>query len=131
MTGIPSSGLVDHLDELRPLDPALEQRVDEDDIGPQLLDRRDGARAVAQDLEQLHPRLGVEQTADVLGDLWDVLDDEQSRLIGRWHRPDDTTRVGGGTHPEVRVGGWPDGADQARTASRIARSLPGPSRPIS
>ena len=33
-------GLVDHLDELRALDPALEQRVDEDDVRPQLLDRR-------------------------------------------------------------------------------------------
>ena len=33
-------GLVDLLDELGALDPALEQRVDEDDVRPQLLDRR-------------------------------------------------------------------------------------------
>ena len=46
------AGLVDLLDELRALDPALEQRVDEDDVGPQLADlgrapcrRRSGRRA--------------------------------------------------------------------------------------
>ena len=33
--------LVDLLDELEALDPALEQRVDEDDVGPQLPDRGD------------------------------------------------------------------------------------------
>ena len=33
-------GLVDLLDELRALDPALEQRVDEDDVRAELLDRR-------------------------------------------------------------------------------------------
>ena len=34
-------GLVDLLDELGALDPALEQRVDEDDVRAQLADRRD------------------------------------------------------------------------------------------
>ena len=38
MTGTPSSGLVDLLDELQALDPALEQGVDHDDVGPQLAD---------------------------------------------------------------------------------------------
>ena len=47
-----------------------------------------------EDVEQLDPCLRVEQAADVLGDLRDVLDDEQARLVSRWHRPDDTTRVG-------------------------------------
>ena len=32
------AGVVDLLDELQALDPALEQRVDDDDVGPQLLD---------------------------------------------------------------------------------------------
>ena len=46
------SGLVELLDELEALDPALEQRVDEDDVRAQLLDlrgspscRRSGRRA--------------------------------------------------------------------------------------
>ena len=92
-------GVVDHLDELEALDPALEQRVDEDDVGPHLLDRGERPAAVGQDLEELDPLLRVEQTADVLGDLRDILDDEQARLVTRWHRPDDTTRVGAGTRP--------------------------------
>ena len=80
-------GLVDLLDELGALDPALEQRVDEDDVGPQLPDRGDRPRAVGQHVEQLDPGLGVQQAADVLGDLWHVLDDEQARLITLGHRP--------------------------------------------
>ena len=40
MTGTPSSASWIMLDELEALDPALEQRVDEDDVRPQLLDRR-------------------------------------------------------------------------------------------
>ena len=50
-------GLVDLLDELQALDPALEQRVDEDDVRAQLA--RSGAsdlRAVGQDVEQLDLR---------------------------------------------------------------------------
>ena len=35
-------GLADLLDELRALDPALEQRVDQDDVRPELLDLGDG-----------------------------------------------------------------------------------------
>ena len=67
--------------------------------------------------------LGVEQATDVLGDLRDVLDDEQARLITLWHRADDTTRVGG-DHPEVqvgmaaRVGSAADGEEDRALAAR-------------
>ena len=124
-------GLVDLLDELGALDPALEQGVDEDDVGSQLLDRGERLAAVGQDVEELDPRLGVEQTADVLGDLRDILDDQQARLVTGSHPADDTTRVGRGTHPEVRVGGDPAGRPlrQGLMAMRIARSLPGPRDP--
>ena len=90
---------MDHLDELEALDPALQQRVDEDDVRPHLLDRGERTAAVGQDLEELDPLLRVEETTDVLGDLWDILDDEQARLVTLWHRPDDTTRVAAGTRP--------------------------------
>ena len=48
MTGTPSVGLVDLLDELQALDPALEQRVDEDDVRPELLDRGQRLGAVGR-----------------------------------------------------------------------------------
>ena len=68
----------------------------------------DRPAAVGEHVEQLDPCLGVEQAADVLGDLGHVLDDEQARLIGLWHRPDDTTRVAGrDPTTEVPVGRWP------------------------
>ena len=44
---------------------------------------RDGPAAVVDDVEQLHPGLRVEQAADVLGDLRNVLDDEQADLVSR------------------------------------------------
>ena len=88
--------------------------------------------AVGEHVEQLHPCLGIEEAADVLRDLGHVLDDEQARLIGLWHRPDDTTRVAGrDPTTKVRVCGWPSGVRQGLTASMIARSLPGPRSPIS
>ena len=59
------------------------------------------AATFGQDVEELDPGLGVEQPADVLGDLRHVLDDQQARLVTRWHRPDDTTRVAGGRDPKV------------------------------
>ncbi len=104
MTGTPTSACVDQLDELWPLDPTLEQRVDQDDIGAELVDRRDDAASIGQDVEELDPRLRVEQAADVLGDLGDVFDDQEANLVTRWHPPDDTTRLGGVTRPEVPVG---------------------------
>ena len=93
-------GFVDLLDQLGSLDPALEEGVDQDDVGADLVDRRDRPTTLGQDVEQLDPRLRVEQPADVLGDLRDVLDDQQARLVTRWHRLDDTTRVVCGTDPE-------------------------------
>ena len=59
-------------------------------------------RAVGQDVEELDPGLRVEQAADVLRDLGDVLDDEQARLVssvasaGRYHE----ARLAG-PYPEV------------------------------
>ena len=40
-------GILDLLDELQALDPALEQGVDEDDVRPELLDLGDDLGAVA------------------------------------------------------------------------------------
>jgi hypothetical protein len=71
---------MDHLDQLESLDPALQERVDKDDVRPHLLDRRDRPAAVGQDLEELDPLLRVEQATDVLRDLRDVFDDEQACL---------------------------------------------------
>ena len=75
------AGLAELLDELGALDPALEQVVDEDDVGPQLADLGQRLAAVADDVEQLHRLLRVEQPADVLRDLGDVLDDQEACLI--------------------------------------------------
>ena len=75
--------LVDLLDELGALEPALEQGVDEHDVGAQLADRGERPGAVVDHLEQLDPGLRVQQTADVLRDLRNVLDDEQAGLVGR------------------------------------------------
>ena len=74
-------GFVDLLDELGALDPALEQGVDEDDVRPELADLVDALAAVGQDVEELHRPLRVEQAADVLRDLGDVLDDQEPRLV--------------------------------------------------
>ena len=74
--------LVDLLDELGALEPALEQGVDEHDVGAQLADRGERAAAVVEDVEQLDPALRVQQAADVLRDLRHVLDDQQAGLVG-------------------------------------------------
>ena len=72
----------------------------------------DGPAAVGQDVEQLDPRLGVEQPADVLRDLRDVLDDEQARLVSsdgigrtipRGSAADPTRRSRSGGDPGGRV----------------------------
>jgi hypothetical protein len=78
---------VDLLDQLGTLDPTLEQRVHQDDVGPHLVDRGDGPTALRQDLEQFDPRLGVEQAANVMGDLRDVFDDQQAGMVAGRHRP--------------------------------------------
>ena len=89
ITGMPDARLVDLVDEVHALDAALEQRVDEDDVGPQLGHQTGDPRPVGDDVEQLDRRLRVEESADVLRDLGDVLDDEESELIR--HRADSTT----------------------------------------
>ena len=75
------AGLVDLLDELGALDPALQQGVDEDHVGSELGDLADGLAAVGDDVEQLDGLLRVEQAADVLRDLRHVLDDQEAGLV--------------------------------------------------
>ena len=93
--------LVELLDEVQALDPALEQRVDQDDVRPELLDLPDGLAAVGEHVEQLHLGLGVQQAADVLGDLRHVFDDQQACLVTRchparrYHAPGCTKSLGG------------------------------------
>ena len=82
--------IADLLHELGALDPALQERVDQDDVRPQLLDLRQRLGALADHVEQLDLRLRVQQPADVLGDLRHVLDDQQARLVAGCHRGDDT-----------------------------------------
>ena len=77
-------------DERGPLDPALEQRVDDHHVGPELGDLGRHLRAIGHDVQQLDLLLGVQQAPDVLTDLRDVLDDEQADLIGGGHRADYT-----------------------------------------
>src|SRR3954452_376445 len=99
-------GVTDLLDQLRALQAALQQSVHDHDVWPKLLDRREGLRALADHFEQLHPGLGIQQAADVLSDLGDILDDQQPRLVALWHPPDDTTGFVRGTYPEVPAFRW-------------------------
>ncbi|MEJ7697623.1 MAG: hypothetical protein WKF78_13645 [Candidatus Limnocylindrales bacterium] len=71
----------------RSLDPALEQRVDEDDVRAELTDLGERLASVGQDVEDLDLRLRVEEAADVLGDLRHVFDDEQAGLVATRHGP--------------------------------------------
>ena len=82
-------------DDLGALDPALQQGIEQDHVRAELADARYDPAPIRQDVEELDARLGVQQAPDVLGDLRDVFDDEEARLVTRWHPPDDTTRVGG------------------------------------
>jgi hypothetical protein len=97
------------LDELEALHPTLEQSVGDHDVGPQLGDLAGRLRAIRDDVEQLDGRLRVEEAPDVLGDLGDVLDQEQADLGGASgrHRGDDTTAPRSGGRPDVR---GPDGS---------------------
>ena len=72
---------MDVLDDRHPLDPSLEQGVDDHDIGPQLRDEVDDLAAVGHHVEELDRALGVQQTPDVGGDLLDILDDEEADLV--------------------------------------------------
>jgi hypothetical protein len=55
MTGTPSSASTDRRDEARPLEPALQEPIDEHDVGSELLDRPECSGAIVEDVEQLHP----------------------------------------------------------------------------
>ena len=75
---------MDLLDQLGALDPALEQRVDEDDVRAELADlARPPCEPSVRTSSSLTCGLRVQQAADVLGDLRNVLDDEQARLVSR------------------------------------------------
>jgi len=68
-------------DQLQTLDATLEQGVDDDHVRSELLDGRDHLRAVGQDVEQLHAALRIQESADVLRYLRNVLDEEQARRV--------------------------------------------------
>ena len=66
---------------------ALQQGVDHEHVGPHLGDLIERLTAIGQHIEQLHLVLGVQQVADVLRDLGDVLDEEQANMRrGAGHR---------------------------------------------
>ena len=73
--------LADPLGHLEAVDPALEQRVDHEDVRPQLSDLVQHDMPVGQDVEQLNLVLRAEQVPDVLRDLGDVLDQQQADLF--------------------------------------------------
>ena len=75
------TGGMDLLDELGPLDPALEQRVDEDDVRAELADLLERLAAIGQHVEELDRLLRVQEPPDVLRHLRHVLDDEQAGLV--------------------------------------------------
>ena len=89
------AGLVELLDELGTLDPALQERIDEDDVRAKLSDLGRGLAAIAQDVEQFHRLLRVQQAPDVLGDLRHVLDDEEARLVSTGRARHGTRRYHG------------------------------------
>ena len=140
MTGTPSSASWIISTSLEPLIRPWSSASTRTMSGRSSLIVGDRPAAVGQDLEELDPLLRVEQAADVLRDLRDVLDDEQARLVTLWHRAG-RYHEGRGWHPAG--GPPPDGPDRTGlgrrsrssghglTARRIARSLPGPSGPMS
>jgi hypothetical protein len=81
----PEVRVVDLTDQLHPPDAALEQAVDDDDVGALLDDVVQRGAAVGDDVDEADLRLGVQQAADVLRDLGDVLDQEEPDLIASWH----------------------------------------------
>src|SRR5664280_2830861 len=77
------TALAEDLDDPVTLRAPLEQPVADDDVGAQLLDLGRHPAAVRHDVHELDRLLGVEQAADVLGDLWHILDQEQADLARR------------------------------------------------
>ncbi len=72
---------MDLLDELWPLELALEKGVHDDHVWSELADLGDRPTTIGQHVEELDGGLRVEQAADVLRDLGYVFDDEQAGLI--------------------------------------------------
>ena len=101
------AGLVDLLDQAGALDPALQERIHDHDVGPQLLDLEEGLAALAEHVKQLDLALRVQEAADVLRDLRHVLDDEQACLVTGCHQADDTTQHARRTPSEVPFDGGP------------------------
>ena len=130
MTGTPSPASAICSTSWQALDPALEQRVDEDDVRSELLDLGQDLAAVGQDVEQLDRALRVQQAADVLRHLRDVLDEQQARLVTGCHRAECTKPTGAASARKSRSAGRAvrtSGRAVGLRATRIARSLPGPS----
>ena len=114
ITGTPCPGGVELADQGRALDPALEERVDDDDVGSELGDLGRHLRAIGHDVEQLDLLLRVQQAPDVLTDLRDILDDEQADLIGGGHRADYTK-------PTSRTDSYPEVMGRPGARGRRAR----------
>ena len=134
-------GLVDLLDELRALDPALEQGVDHHDVRSHLADRAIARAPSVRTSSSLTLAWAFEQAADVLSDLR-ARPRRSAGASGHCsnarHRPDDTTRAGppgggrraGVNRVRVRAYGDQDRALAARVRSGRARSRrPSPRRP--
>ena len=81
ITGMCSPPSRRSLDDALTLRAPLEQPVDDDDVGPHLLDLRGGPAAVRDDVDQPDGLLGVEEAADVLRHLRHVLHEEEADLV--------------------------------------------------
>ena len=105
--------VADLLDQLRPLDLALQQQIDHHDVRSELPRRLEDLCAVAQDLEQFDLRLGAEEVSDVLTDLRNILRDQKTDRAGARHGPT-ISRSGGGPVPPPRYqdGSFVVGADR-------------------
>ena len=79
--GHAQAGLAHPLGDLEAVDLALQQRVDHEHVGAQLADLVEHDAAVGHGIEQAHLLLVLQQVADVLRDLGDVLDQQQADLF--------------------------------------------------
>ena len=113
MTGHAELGLVDLLDELGPLTRPWSSASTSTTSGRSSLIVAERLAALGQDVEELDRCLRVQQAADVLGDLRDVLDDQQARLVTRCHRP---------TIPRGSVERTPPGGPARRVAPAVRQA---------
>ena len=134
-------GVVDLLDELHALDPALEQRVDEDDVRPELLDLGDDLGSVGDHVEELDAAsarsAGRGCTAPPAG-----RPRRGAGASGHWMPSAECTKPNGRPHlartsrPSLRDGGPPRlrliepraGGPRGSPGRRRARAAPGRSR---